>query len=57
VDERAHDPAARRPDRVTERDRAVWGLDRVRLFDGGPDGDADTSADNALFATQGVFVP
>jgi hypothetical protein len=45
------------PGTVTERDRAVWGLDRVRLFDGGVDGDADTSADNALFATQGVFVP
>ncbi len=29
----------------------------MRMFDGGVDGDADTSADNSLFATQGVFVP
>jgi hypothetical protein len=32
-------------------------LDRVRLLDGGVDDDADTAADNMLFATQGVFVP
>ena len=29
----------------------------VRLLDGGLDGDAETAADNMLFATQGVFVP
>ena len=45
------------PGTVTEGDRAVWGFDRVRLFDGGLDGDAETAPDNALFATQGVFVP
>jgi hypothetical protein len=44
------------PGLVRERDRAVWEMGPVRLFDGGPDGDADT-ADNSLFATQGVFVP
>jgi len=44
------------PGLVRERDRAVWAMGPVRLFDGGPDGDADT-ADNSLFATQGVFVP
>ena len=42
---------------MTEGDRAVWAFDRVRLLDGGVDGDADTAADNTLFATQGVFVP
>ena len=36
--------------------RAIWELGQVRVFDGGPDGDADT-ADNSLFAVQGVFVP
>jgi hypothetical protein len=45
------------PGTVTEGDRAVWELDRVRLLDGGVDDDADTAADNMLFATQGVFVP
>jgi hypothetical protein len=36
--------------------RAVWGLDQVQVFDGGPDGDADT-ANNRLFAVQGTFAP
>ena len=45
------------PGTVTERDRSVWQFDRVRLLDGGPDGDAETAGDNVLFATQGVFVP
>ena len=45
------------PGTVTEGDRAVWAFDRVRLLDGGADGDAETAADNMLFATQGVFVP
>jgi hypothetical protein len=29
----------------------------VELDEGGPDEDADTTNDNAVFATQGVFVP
>jgi Tol biopolymer transport system component len=37
--------------------RTVHGLGQVQVFDGGPDGDAETTADNALFAVQGVFVP
>ena len=45
------------PGTVTEGDRAVWGFDRVRLLDGGVDGDAETAPDNMVFATQGVFVP
>jgi len=44
------------PGAIQERTRMIWALDRVRVYDGGPDGDADT-ADNSLFATQGVFVP
>jgi dipeptidyl aminopeptidase/acylaminoacyl peptidase len=36
--------------------RTIWEVERVRVFDGGPDGDADTP-DNLLFAVQGVFVP
>ena len=45
------------PGRPPEDTRAVWALDPLRVYDGGPDGDADTEADNSLFATQGVFVP
>ena len=37
--------------------RAIWALGAIRVFDGGPDGDADTTGDNAVFATQGLFVP
>ena len=36
--------------------RTIWELRGVRVFDGGPDGDAET-ADNDLFAVQGLFVP
>ena len=36
--------------------RQIWELGQVRALDGGPDGDADT-ANNSLFAVQGLFVP
>jgi hypothetical protein len=42
---------------VRDGNRAIWALDAVRVYDGGPDEDADTEADNSLFMTQGVFVP
>ena len=42
---------------VVEGKRAIWQLDQVRVFDGGPDGDADTQTGNTLFAVQGLFVP
>jgi hypothetical protein len=41
---------------VRENRRSVWQLGQFRVFDGGPDGDADT-ANNTLFMTQGAFVP
>jgi hypothetical protein len=41
---------------VKEGKRAVWSLGRVEVYDGGPDGDVDT-ADNTLFAHQGLFAP
>jgi uncharacterized repeat protein (TIGR01451 family) len=44
------------PGMVTERRRAIWELGRVRVFDGGADGDTATGP-NTLFAVQGVFVP
>jgi Tol biopolymer transport system component len=46
-----------RPGAAAEGTRAVWELDQVRVFDGGSDGDGDTTAGNSLFAVQGFFVP
>jgi hypothetical protein len=37
--------------------RAVWELDAVRIFDGGADGDGDTTADNTVFMRPGIFIP
>jgi hypothetical protein len=37
--------------------RAIWALDAVRIFDGGADGDGDTTADNTVFARPGLFIP
>jgi hypothetical protein len=37
--------------------RAIWALDAVWIFDGGADGDGDTTADNTVFARPGIFVP
>jgi hypothetical protein len=45
------------PGIAVEGSRAIWELGRLELFDGGADGDGDTTADNTLFATQGLFVP
>jgi uncharacterized repeat protein (TIGR01451 family) len=44
------------PDMVKERKRGVWELGKLRVLDGGADGDAETGP-NTLFAVQGVFVP
>jgi hypothetical protein len=40
-----------------EAQRAVWELGQIRVYDGGADGDADTTGDNTLFAVQGTFAP
>jgi Tol biopolymer transport system component len=45
------------PGLVREGKRSVWGLGQVQVFDGGADGDADTTDDNSLFLTQGLFAP
>ena len=37
--------------------RQIWALDAVRIYDGGADGDGDTTADNTVFARPGIFVP
>lgn len=41
---------------VAEGRRSIFKAGEIQLFDGGPDGDADTSP-NKLFAWQGLFVP
>ena len=45
------------PGQVVERQRAIWQLGEVEVYDGGTDGNPSTAVDNTLFATQGVFVP
>jgi hypothetical protein len=45
------------PGTIKEGLRAIWQIGRVRVDDAGPDGGPDTTADNTVFATQGVFVP
>jgi hypothetical protein len=45
------------PGAILAGERAVWELDAVGLYDGGPDGLAATAGDNELFARQGIFVP
>jgi hypothetical protein len=42
---------------VREGKRAIWGLGRVEVYDGGADGVASTTGDNTLFAHQGLFTP
>ena len=44
------------PGVVREGARSIWQMGQIEVLDGGPDGDVDT-ADNAVFARQGVFVP
>jgi glucose/arabinose dehydrogenase/PKD repeat protein len=44
------------PGTIVGGSRAIWQLDQFFLYDGGSDGIAAT-ADNTLFATQGLFVP
>jgi hypothetical protein len=45
------------PGIATEGKRAVWELGQVKVYDGGTDGDAETTGDNTLFAVQGLFAP
>ena len=45
------------PGVVPEGKRALWEMEQVQVRDGGPDGDAASTADNELFLKQGVFVP
>jgi hypothetical protein len=44
------------PGTITDGKRAIWALNQIQVFDGGPDGLASTTP-NTVFAVQGVFVP
>jgi WD40-like Beta Propeller Repeat len=45
------------PGQVAENARSNWELGQIKVYDGGSDSDADTTADNTLFMDQGIFVP
>jgi Putative esterase len=45
------------PGSVVAGKRAIWELGAIQVFDGGADGQAQTTGDNTLFEHQGVFVP
>ena len=45
------------PGSLKESKRMIWALDDVKIFDGGADGEGDTTADNTVFARPGVFIP
>ena len=57
---RRHDSECRHPRRfigLSGAQRGLWELQAFRVFDGGADGDADTTADNTVFLRPGVFIP
>jgi hypothetical protein len=45
------------PGSVKSDKRTVWVLDELRIFDGGADGDGDSTWDNAVFMRPGIFIP
>lgn len=45
------------PGTIKEGKRSIWEIGQFEVLDGGADGQASTTADNAPFARQGVFVP
>lgn len=42
---------------IKDGKRTIWEIGQVHVFDGGADGDGSTTADNTLFANQGIFIP
>jgi hypothetical protein len=45
------------PGALKDGKRSISELNAVRIFDGGADGDGDTTADNTVFARPGIFIP
>jgi serine protease AprX len=42
---------------VVEGRRSIWEVPQVEMFDGGADNDGNTTGDNTLFMTQGLYAP
>jgi hypothetical protein len=45
------------PNAVVAGERAIWQIGQVQVYDGGADGNPDTTGDNPLFLDEGVFIP
>jgi hypothetical protein len=45
------------PGLIKDSKRLVEEIDDVHVYDGGADGDANTTADNTVFLRQGIFIP
>jgi hypothetical protein len=45
------------PGAIREGRRTIWRIEDLEVYDGGPDGDADTVPGQTLFARRGVFIP
>jgi hypothetical protein len=45
------------PEAVRFGKREIWELAGAPIYDGGADGDGDTTADNTVFMRPGVFIP
>jgi hypothetical protein len=45
------------PSSVVAGQRAIWAIGQIGVFDGGADGNGDTTGDNEPFLRQGVFLP
>jgi hypothetical protein len=45
------------PGTILENRRSIWELGQIQVFDAGPDGNINTSADNTVFLREGVFTP
>jgi hypothetical protein len=45
------------PGAVKDFKRSNWEIADVRVYDGGADGDGETTADNTIFLRPGIFIP
>jgi hypothetical protein len=45
------------PGAVKDGKRGIWEIHAFRIYDGGADGDGDTTGDNTVFARPGIFIP
>ena len=45
------------PGSIKDTKRTAYEIDDLRIYDGGADGNGDTTADNTVFLRPGVFIP